>query len=252
MIIIVIVLAVFPFINIGKDSFIEINSDEELEAYSSYGNGTVENPFLIQDLIITDEMTKAISITNTSKYFIIQNCYLADNHGYGIYLDEIANGTVKIFNNVIINHDIAGISIRNSDFVEITNNSIIQNNNGIELIESNYNLISFNGFTENTYGINFVSQSSLNDVNLNRFENSTSWGMILLDFSNNNTIHHNDFLKNNLGGISQAFDNSTYNIWYEFLTSEGNYWDNLVNSTYSIAGSANSIDLYPLVSPIGV
>jgi parallel beta-helix repeat protein len=240
------------FLSPRGDSFINITSDDDFLAYASYGNGTQENPFVIEDKLINDEQTKAISITNTSKYFIVRNCYLADNHDYGIFIDDIANGTAQLINNIIINHGISGISLRNSDNIIVTNNSIIENYNGIELINSDNNTIQFNSLTENNFGINFISNSCLNSIIMNSLENSTSWGLSLYSFSNNNTIHHNNFLNNNFGGLCQAYDNSSFNLWYEQLATEGNYWDNLVNSTYSIAGSANSTDLYPLADPVQI
>ena len=246
-IIILIVVIVASVLAPTKDSFIVINKDEDLELYSSYGNGTMENPFVIEDRIIANENTNAISITNTTKFFIIRNCYVADNYGYGIYLKDIANATAKIMNNVVINHQISGIGLRNCNYVEISNNTIIENNYGIDLYESVNNTITYNSLSKNINGIIFSDYSSQNTVLYNMFENSTSWGMIIFDFSNNNTIHHNNFLDNNFGGISQAYDNSSFNLWYEQLTMEGNFWSEKTGpGNYSIAGSAGSVDLYPL------
>ncbi len=249
---IVIILLVVVFASVlapKKEQFIVINSDADFQAFASSGNGTMENPFIIEDRIIANEATKAISISNTTNFFVIRNCYIADNIGYGIYLEDVANGTALIEYNLVINHEI-GITLKNCNFVEIINNTFIENYNAIDLFESVNNTISYNSFSENTNGIIISDYSSKNTVLYNLFENSTSWSISILDFSNNNTIHHNNFLNNNLGGISQASDNSSFNVWYDLITFEGNHWNDLLNSNYTIAGSANSVDLYPLNDPV--
>ena len=60
-------------------------------------------------------------------------------------------------------------------------------------------------------------------------------------------VHHNSFRNNNLGGSSQALDSGFDNTWYDYQTFEGNFWNDWVVGSYSIDGTANAVDPYPLI-----
>ena len=60
-------------------------------------------------------------------------------------------------------------------------------------------------------------------------------------------LHHNSFIDNNLIGTSQAYDRGANNLWYDAKKKKGNYWSDWNKTgSYSIDGSADSFDLYPL------
>ena len=88
----------------------------------------------------------------------------------------------------------------------------------------------------------------------NLFANNTLHGLFLRYATNNNTVHHNAFVDNNINEDSQAKDDGEGNLWYEVSSEEGNYWSNIgLNYTYMIDGAANSTDPYPLYeSPISI
>jgi hypothetical protein len=72
--------------------------------------------------------------------------------------------------------------------------------------------------------------------------------MYIDEISQDNIIHHNEFVDNNLYIIQgpQAFDNGSNNTWYDKTSNEGNYWSDYTTIPCVIEGSACSIDPWPL------
>jgi hypothetical protein len=63
------------------------------------GNGTVFNPFIIENWSIDASLNHGIWIENTNEHFIIRNCYIWNGTNgsaanYGIYLNNLTNGFV--------------------------------------------------------------------------------------------------------------------------------------------------------------
>ncbi|MHA1685452.1 MAG: right-handed parallel beta-helix repeat-containing protein [Candidatus Heimdallarchaeaceae archaeon] len=375
-----------------------VKNDENLTDYGFPGSGTPDDPYRIEGFNITGYKC-GISISNTTKYILIQDCYIKGATGGGIIISHVSAGTVTVANNIVRDSISIGIDVDYSPRTVIVNNTclvlgygigvgwfsngtIIANNycykNGIESIgvgSSNDVIIANNtvttsysfdaltgiycGFSENiTITGNFVSNQTLyggisisdvknakivnnacidnlednifiyecedivvanntsmhtkwsgNDllgwgISISEIENITIsnnrclWdvnglallhsaknviannnyiayctnGMDLYNMSNaiiygntlysngygvyveancvNNTIHHNNFTKNNIPEMSQAYDAGINNTWYDPLTLEGNYWSDW-NGTgiYPIDGPANSFDPYPLPRP---
>ena len=205
---------------------IEITSDSDFEDFP--GTGTVEDPYVIEAYSITTSNDFGIYISSTTKYFIVYNCYV-DAWDYGIYIEYVADGTATIINNACNNNHYYGISLYSSSSSAVIYNTC--NNNiiyGIYLEDSDFCVVTYNLLRENEdYGVYFW------------------YG------SDNNLIHHNTFVDNNLGGTSQAYDRGTNNFWYDSTTQEGNFWSDWSGTdSYSIDGPANSIDLYPLGEPL--
>jgi len=123
---------------------IEITSDKDFRKLKFPGNGSVDNPYIIENLIISHALKKAISIKNTESYFIIRNCSFSYNLFNGIYLEGVKTGTSKIYDNIIIGHSKAGIEIVYSNQIEIYDNICIDNKRGILLNISNDCLIENN------------------------------------------------------------------------------------------------------------
>jgi parallel beta-helix repeat protein len=174
-----------------------------------------------------------------------------NNNEYGIYVNpwyfsDIT--TISVINNVCNNNSIRGIRIVGIENTELIHNTCDNNSIGIQLCYQNNSLLSNNILTNNGKGIEFVEvNSSL--VTFNLIQNSNYKGLDIISGSNN-IIHHNSFIDNTL----QAYDSGINNTWYDDVTLEGNYysdWSGIGN--YSIDGSANSIDPYPLSeNPLGL
>ncbi len=104
---------------------IVINNNSEFDFIATSegwtGNGSQENPYIIENYEITPPYNGAgIYIGNTTKYFIIRNCYIHSVYSdRGIYLRNVYYGT--LYNNTL-QHLSYGIHLENS-----YSNRIIQN-----------------------------------------------------------------------------------------------------------------------------
>ena len=93
-----------------------------------------------------------------------------------------------------------------------------------------------------------ISNSDSTEVSFNKIENSRSYGVYVTTGSENNIIHHNEFIFNNYGGSgSQVHDSGLNTIWFDVNTNEGNYYDDWSgDGPYFIDGLANTYDPFPL------
>jgi parallel beta-helix repeat protein len=160
----------------------------------------------------------------------------------------------------------------------IINNEIKNNLIGIMAISSNNNNISDNIFSSNTqYNIYLSTDSDYNRVSFNIMNNS-DYG-IRIKGSKFNTVYKNCIENNQIGiycccgAQDNHFYNNTlsnnsvrnakemqglYNIWYDYPTGNGNYWDDYTgidenhdgrgDTPYEIP-EAGDKDMYPLMNP---
>jgi len=151
-------------------------------------------------------------------------------------------------------HNREGISVW-SDLTIVADNYFESNEKGIKLNGDN-NTISDNIFSKNDVGI-YSDYGYYNIIANNTCVSNADYSISLEKWAENNVIHHNNFIHNNVGK-KQAFDNGTNNRWY--VSGEGNYWsdltmpddnlDGIVDIPYLIDGTAANRDNYPLVLPI--
>ncbi len=194
------------------------------------------------------------------------------NNNYGIYLDF--SDSLTVINNTCNNNNSSGIWLWDSRSSTVEKNTCNNNNYGINLHSSGSSLVNNNTCSNNSnYGINLYSSSgstveknTCNNnnnygiyldssdfcvVTYNLLQENENYGVYLESRSNNNLIHHNTFVDNNLGGTSQAYNSGTNNYWYDTSKQEGNYWSDWSGTSYySIDGDADSVDLYPLAEPV--
>ncbi len=156
-----------------------------------------------------------------------------------------------IINNTCSNNDYRGISISGfSDSFTVSNNTCNNNWEGISLSSSSSSTVANNTCNNNYYGI-YLYLSAFCVVAYNLLQENEGYGVYLNYYSDNNIIHHNTFVDNNLGGTSQAYDRGLTNTWYDTSTNKGNYWSDWSGSgSYSVDGSAGAVDLYPLGVPV--
>ncbi|MFW9950853.1 MAG: NosD domain-containing protein, partial [Candidatus Thorarchaeota archaeon] len=194
---------------------IEINQADPLKTWEiinqTYewctGNGTIDNPYIIENLSINAfNYDFALSISDSKGiYFTIKFCHF--------YYANI------------------GIQLINTDGGNFVNNSISNNYDTGILIH--------NCEGNNIIG-NIISNNSLQGIYLNGPN------------SKNNQFYNNRLLEN---GINAKDDSkANFNSWYN--SSIGNYWDNYAgkdadddnigDTSYTISGSAGSIDNYPI------
>ena len=172
------------------------------------------------------------------------------NDDYGIYLGGSSNNTIS-GNTANNNH--YGIYLDNSDNNTFSGNNASNNNNsGIFLDRSNSNnTFSGNNANNNYYGI-LLSSSDTNRFSGNTIRDNNYYGIYIYGGTEStyNLFINNSFLNN----IVNAYDDGIDNYWNNSVI--GNYWgdyngedsndDGIGDTPYSISGSVNSQDNYPI------
>ncbi|MFX0196104.1 MAG: nitrous oxide reductase family maturation protein NosD [Candidatus Hodarchaeota archaeon] len=183
-----------------------------------------------------------------SSHLHIHHNNISNNSIAGIHLYNSGNITFA-YNN--FSHCTKGILFDYSGNSTLNNNIFFHCKFGIILGVSLYNTLTYNTFSNNTYGL-FLSTSWNTLLSYNIFSHNRDYGLILGFISWNNIIKDNDFLGNNLGGRSQAYDNGTNNVfahnyWDDHDTTDQNS-DGIADTPYPIDGEAVNQDLYPLMA----
>ncbi len=91
------------------------------------GDGTAQNPYIIERISITDSSQHIILINNTSIYFQIKDCILqggSDYSFFGIYFHNVSHGSVV---NTTVSNCRTGIFIEKSDFCNIIQTTLTSN-----------------------------------------------------------------------------------------------------------------------------
>jgi parallel beta-helix repeat protein len=281
----------------GNDGFDDLLGEVANNTLPSNSVVKVGNTYYIQNMDIENCAGAGIRIENTNVPFVISSCTVHDSSGDGaIYLRNLVDGRindstiedntmkgirlvncsrVEIDNNLVQNNWKYGIDVYmeamptvDCEFINMTCNTLIGNEYGIELIGDNCivrgNIIQ----NSDTYGIYMFGNDS--EVYNNTIENSGNYGLKLdnapVTPCFGNYLYWNDIIGNNDGGV-QAYDNGT-NTWntpaqvyYPYKGSNtrynytGNYWDNhrnpsdpdgIMDGPYALAGGSSAQDSYPL------
>ena len=165
------------------------------------GSGTLEDPYIIENVIIDGQNSgSCITIRNSRAYFIIRNCTLYNaggsifNWGAGIRLINTRNG--KVLNNNISYNNGDGILEICGNNNTFSKNTVIYNfHHGISSWWSDYNK-----FLENEIKFNEINGlhfwfSDLNKIDKNAIDYNQNG--ISFIFSNNNSIISNFIVGNN-------------------------------------------------------
>jgi parallel beta-helix repeat protein len=177
------------------------------------GNGTIENPFIIENLAIDSGGTaiSCISIRSTTVNFIIRNCYLTGA--------STSPG--------------AGVSLYNVYQWKIENNTCNNNRFGIYINQSIQGVAANNTCNNNYYGIYLVELSQSNNM-INNTCNSNYYGIFQEDYSEGNTI--TDCICNG---------NAEYGIYFGIM-SGGNTVTNTTckYNDYGVYCEENSVNIF--------
>ena len=218
--------------------------DEDFNYYDFPGEGSKDNPFVIQNYNITTESRYGIYISNTTAHVIIRNCYI-DALNDGIRIEYVADETFSIVNNKCVNNYV-GINIVYSHSILIINNTCENNlQSGITLAISDHNSIvnntcSYNG--EDGIGI----WDSINSTLINNICNGNGESGLDITYTANITLTNNYCSSNKYGvylTLSQTplFFNNTITENLEGIIIKkaynGIFWMNLIleNELYGIA-----------------
>jgi parallel beta-helix repeat protein len=166
-----------------------------------------------------------------TSYNVIDNNIIEENL-IGIYSREVMNNTIS--NNTIHSNKNYGIYMYTNSNGNLLKENLFENNNyGMRIKGSEYNVITQNIFQKNRYGLYFCCGATDNMVYHNSFINNSVW-------------HVSDYIKGN------QWDNG----------EEGNYWsdydgsdddgDGIGDTPHNISEVGNKFDLYPLIEPISI
>ena len=188
-------------------------SDEDFQKYDFEGNGTISSPYLISNFNITTGSNEGIFISGTSKFVIIENCYV-DAKTTGIKILNTADGTIKILNNYCTNNIDYGIRVVNSDFVVVQNNTCVSSSSlktsqGISIsFSKNATLEENSCYGHELYGIN-IDNSPFSNVTKNECFFNKDTGIVLLS-SSNSQVGQNILSDNTINGLVLGLsENST-------------------------------------------
>ncbi|MFX0134570.1 MAG: NosD domain-containing protein [Candidatus Hodarchaeota archaeon] len=196
-----------PRIHIYKDNW----SETDL-GWIQNRTGTIDDPHLIENVMISGDTTSyGIFIENSTEYFIIRNCTVK-NDANGIRLEHTINGN-------------------------LTNNHLFNNDRGILLRYSNNSILRENNCSNNVRGIVLRMNSCNNTVLDNIANNNTAMGILLRDHADNNKISEN-FACGPLQGNGIRVDDSDNNTISGNIVNENIYngiylYDHSDNNTIS-------------------
>ena len=203
-----------------------INGNSQLATYSSAGNGTKNNPYILENQTLS-EVNSTLSLAileiyNTNSYFVLRNFTIDSGLYYGISLRNVTNAIfennifqsgfyafymINVFNNVFVNNTFDGL--QNGFYLFSSTSNIFKNNSFLNGYGNNFRLESSNN---NTFVQNYSSQSDsmfiLDNSNSNFFVNNSLFNDLdgfKLHLSNNNVFSFNNFIKFNLQNIIYAF-----------------------------------------------
>ncbi|MHA1400490.1 MAG: right-handed parallel beta-helix repeat-containing protein [Candidatus Heimdallarchaeaceae archaeon] len=167
-----------------------IDSDIKFSFYGFPGKGTKQDPYIIENYFIDIDKGTGINISGTTKYFVIQNCYI-NAHNYGILIKNVKDNTATILDNTCVSTGF-GIRIENSGYTTIKNNICYNNTgSGIYLFNCSNSKIANNS----------VYNNDLNGIRL--------------EMSNNSVITSNTVMNNRQRGIKVGISHNVsilYNI----------------------------------------
>ena len=225
-----------------------VDGDEEFALNGFTGSGTAENPYVINELNITNR-GPCITITNTNSYFIIRDCFVKATYSdHGIIFQNVAFGSIEGCKATTCN---AGIYFDQATDCTIENSTVYSSRTGIRLNSAYSCSISNSKTFRNAGGIRIIAGDYCR-ITGNRVYRNADVGISLGPLAQNCTVYGNSLGHN--GGMhphtqeSNAEDYGQDNLWDDGV-STGNYWtDYDGNGSYEIdTETAPSVDEHPLL-----
>ncbi|UCG00660.1 MAG: right-handed parallel beta-helix repeat-containing protein [Candidatus Heimdallarchaeota archaeon] len=124
------------------------------------GSGTWDDPFILENILMNgSEASRCITIRNSNVYFCIRNCKIENSiwNSFGIYLEDVANGTIQ--NNSFRNNNRV-IVLGGCNNNTIGNNSFYNDETGISIWYSVNTTIEYNTIYDSGYAAISLSQNT--------------------------------------------------------------------------------------------
>ncbi|MFX1512488.1 MAG: NosD domain-containing protein [Promethearchaeota archaeon] len=171
---------------------IYIDSNDDFKTMEFKGSGTVNNPYVIENLKIEDASTNLIDIAGTTVYVVIQNNLLNNLGGSSISIN-LNNVESCIIRNNIISNGVNAIKSYQSKDIKIESNSISETRDkGIHLISSSDNNIIINNSIRNTKGEGIeIYDCTGNIIVNNSIFNSDNDGITLVSSHEHSILYNN-------------------------------------------------------------
>jgi len=238
--------SLFQPLSLVEHSPIIISEDSDIPSWLP-GIGTSVDPYRIENFNIMD-INYCISISDTTKHFLIQNCYIKSG-SIGIRIQSVANGTIEIKNNFLQGENYhmgsRGISSCAAPFAYIYNNTCTGFDEGIVVHSSPNTTLTENiCYTNLRCGIHVSDAESTKIVD--NLCNDNPIG-IELGFSTTSVLVDNNLCISN--GIGIFVDNyvTELQIYNNRLFSNFIYFNpNLNEKILTFTLENNTIDSKPL------
>ncbi len=204
-------LSYFSYIN---SSPIIIREDSNFTDYGFLGDGSESNPFIIENLNITTEEEKGIYIYNTTRYFIIKNCFVNASKD-GIVIDTVKEGSAVITDNICTKNSLGGISIYHAPKSQLSNNTcifnsfwgiLVRNSSGSQV---NHNICQYSEGSGLAGAGIYVRDSESTVIDNNTCEYNSMVGIVVENSPSTYVVDNNCTNNYDLGGIVIYTSNDT-------------------------------------------
>jgi len=211
-----------------SDCFMFINSDQDLINYSFPGSGSENDPYRIENLVISTTKDYGIYLENTTKYVLIQNCYIYA-HYRAIEIYNTTENTITITNNTCTSDNYFGIFIGKSPYIKILKNVIYNCEQAIEFNDCPFALVANNTLFDNICCIRVEYRSPYSRILENNITNN--YEVIWLANSGGYFLIKDNLIVNNNFGILLTITPGPYypdscSIIYNLI--EGTKWYGLL------------------------
>ncbi|MBD3407797.1 MAG: hypothetical protein GF411_16885 [Candidatus Lokiarchaeota archaeon] len=223
-----------------------INDDLDFTSHGFSGSGSVEDPYVIENLRISG--TICISIRNIDSHYVIRNCYLiGGGSNAALLMTNTRNGIVQ--DCIVVGNPRYGIELSGVEEFSIINSSFHNGNSGIRM-SSSRNCTAIKCTTSNNAkGIDISGGQNSTVTQCKIYGNSLS-GIELDGFSEGHLVFNNSIGWNggfdDIHPLNNAEDDGTWNRWDDGI-AQGNRWSNLQQTDeHQIDGTAGSRDHFPV------
>jgi parallel beta-helix repeat protein len=204
----------------------------ELENDWCSGNGTMNNPYVIDNIMIRRESNGddyGIYIHNSLAFFIIKNCDVGHDSHTGLFLWNVSNGIISYNQGDGVDKPIA---LANCSNVNISSNIFKMSYNfAIDIDNCKKITIYNNTFTDGTWHGISLYQCTNCFITENHIE-VEQHGCVILSDSHYNIIHKNVIHYDKVG--MQIFGSTYNNITYNYLDGNGECFDERFDSMNNI------------------